>query len=224
MEASGRIRIFTDLPDEVYREVESKILWRDYPAEAKIVSYKEQSTDVYFIKEGYVRVAMYSYSGKEVSYQNLCAGEMFGELSAMDELPRSANVFAINKSRIGSLHRDDFMKLVHTHPVVATAILLSLTSKIRSLTDRVYQHGALGVKDRLRKEILRLAHENMTGPNSAVITGMPKHTELASRINTHRETVTRELNSLFRMGLIHQKRRVLTVYDIDGLSALVSEA
>ena len=148
---------------------------------------------------------------------------MFGELSAIDELPRSAHVVAIEPSRIGSLSRREFLKLFHTYPEVSDAVLLRLVSIIRDLSDRVYQYGALDVKDRVRKEILHLALRNMTGPNSAVITPMPKHVEIANRVNTHREAVTRELNTLAKMGLIRQERRVLTIDDVAKLSDLLPE-
>ena len=223
MEHCARINIFADLPGDVYRRAVSKILWKEYAENTKILSHKEESSDIYFIKDGHVRATMYSYSGKEVSYQDLFMGDIFGELSAIDGLPRSTHVVAIKTSQIGSMCRNEFISLIRSYPDVSTRVLASLTTKIRDLTDRVYQCGALDVKDRLRKEILRLAKQNMTGPNSALIAGLPKHVELANRINTHREAVTRELNALFRLGLIQQDQRILAVNDVDKLAALVPE-
>ena len=221
MKPMQTIKIFSDLPEQVYQKIKAKIHWIKYQPNAEVIQYQEESTDVYFVREGHVRATMFSYSGKEVSYQDLFAGDIFGELSAIDGLPRSAHVVVIEPSIIGSMSRKDFMEAIHTHSEVSTAVLVRLTGVIRGLSDRIYQYGALDVKDRVRKEILELARQHMSGPNTAVIPDMPKHLEIANRINTHREAVTRELNTLSKMGLIQQHRRVLTVNDVAKPSAML---
>src|SRR5262245_43724106 len=60
-----------------------------YPANSLIVSHRDTSADVYFIVAGEVRVTFYSQSGREVTFRNMSAGELFGELSAMCGDPRS---------------------------------------------------------------------------------------------------------------------------------------
>jgi hypothetical protein len=70
--------------------------------------------------------------------------------------------------------------LIERYPSVAA-------SMVRFLADRVYQYGALDVKDRIRMEVLRLARENMTGDDIATIHSFPTHREIANRVNTHRE-------------------------------------
>lgn len=223
MQLDRKIKILDGLPDKVYQQTISTIKWKDYQPDVEIIVYKEVSSDIYFLGKGHARATMYSRSGREVSYQDLYGGDVFGELSAIDELPRSAHVVTVEPSSIGALPRREFMKLFHAYHQVSDAVLLRLVSIIRDLSDRVYQYGALDVKDRVRKEILHLALQNMTGPNSAVIEPMPKHVEIANRVNTHREAVTRELNTLSKMGLIHQEKRVLTIDDIEKLSELLPE-
>ena len=166
---------------------------------------------------------MYSVSGKEISYQDLSTAEVFGELSAIDDRPRSANVVAMEQSTIGNLPQQSFREIVQTHPQVAEAVMRRLVSMVRFLCDRVYQYGALDVKDRVRVEIVRLARDHVNDDDSAVIEDMPTHSEIASRTNTHREAVTRELNELSRMDLISQKKRVLTVKNLGKLAELLPE-
>src|SRR5215469_2038545 len=48
-----------------------------------------RATDVFFIMEGEVQVVLLSSEGKEVSINNLGAGHSFGQLAAIDGLPRS---------------------------------------------------------------------------------------------------------------------------------------
>jgi len=223
MNAVSGIRIFEKLPDEARSQVEGMIHWKDYPANAEIISHKEKSTDVYFVGKGHVRSTMFSKSGKEVTYRDLFQGETFGEVSALDGLPRSSSVVAVESSEVGIMSSTDFVQLIHRHPEVADAVMLKLVSMIRGLTDRIYLYDAMAVTDRVRTEILYLARKHMTGPNTATIPDMPKHAEIANRIDTHREAVTRELNVLNKMGLIQRTGRELTVTDVARLANLLPE-
>lgn len=224
METLGRVKFFEKLPDKVYGQVKDMFRWKSYQRGAVIVSYRDKSTDVYLVGKGQVRSTMFSVLGREVIYQDLFEGEIFGELSALDGLPRSTSVVAVEPSEIGVMSSKDFVATIHRYPEVVDAVMLRLVSVIRMLTDRVYMYDALDVKDRIRREILHLARQHMTGSNTAVIPHMPKHAEIANRIDTHREAVTRELNVLSRKGLIRRKKRELTVTDVAGLAGLLPES
>lgn len=222
-EALKRTQIFAGLADDAHAEIAQLIHWKEYKKGVEVVSYKGTGREVYFLAEGHVRATIFSFSGKEISYQELSPGSMFGELSAIDAKPRTAHVITVEPALIGSMSGRDFWTLIHKYPEVSAGVLKRLATLVRFLSDRVYQYGALDVKDRVRAEVLRLARENMTSGKSAVIDKMPTHAEIANRINTHREAVTRELNELSRLGVIDQKKRVLTVADVDALASLLPE-
>ena len=178
---------------------------------------------MFFIATGNVRVTIFSFSGKEISYEELGPGAMFGELSAIDHKPRTANVITLDESRIGRISASNYWSLVNRYPAIAAAAMMRLAGLVRFLVDRVYQYGALDVKDRVRMEILRLARENLSGENSAKILNFPTHKEIASRVNTHREAVTRELNELSRVGMIEQQGRVLVISSVSEFQKLLPE-
>ena len=217
------IELFKSLDDEALDLVLSLVKWKQYQQGTEIIPYMSENDEVYFIASGGVRVTIFSFSGKEISYQELGPGEMFGELSAIDQSPRTANVIALEPALIGMISGGDYWTLIDRYPSVAAATMKRLVSMIRFLVDRVYQYGALDVKDRIRMEVLRLARENISNEDTANITSFPTHQEIANRVNTHREAVTRELNELMRMGLIEQHQRVLTVKTVDGLTKLLAE-
>ena len=222
-EALRKIELFKSLDDEAFGQVSSLVKWKQYRKGAEVIPYMSENDDVYFIASGCVRVTIFSFSGKEISYQELGSGEMFGEISAIDQLPRAANVITLEPAHIGVISRSDYWGLLDQYPSVAAATLKRLASLIRFLIDRVYQYGALDVKDRVRMEVLRLARENMASDDTAVIRNFPTHKEVANRVNTHREAVTRELNELSRMGIIEQNQRVMTVTAVSDLAELLSE-
>jgi CRP/FNR family cyclic AMP-dependent transcriptional regulator len=63
----------------------------------------------------------------------------------------------------------------------------------------------------------------MSNDDVATIHNFPTHREIANRVNTHREAVTRELNKLTRLGLIEQSQRVLTVTSVLQLQKLLTD-
>jgi CRP/FNR family cyclic AMP-dependent transcriptional regulator len=218
-----RIELFKCLDDEACGLVSKLVKWKKYKKGAEVIPYKGEDDDVYLIASGSVRVTIYSFTGKEISYQDLGPGEMFGELSAIDQLPRTASVITLESSRVGVISRNDYWRLIDQYPGVAEAAMKRLAGLVRFLVDRVYQYGALDVKDRVRMEILRLAREDMSSDDVATIHNFPTHREIANRVNTHREAVTRELNKLTRLGLIEQSQRVLTVTSVLQLQKLLTD-
>jgi CRP/FNR family transcriptional regulator, cyclic AMP receptor protein len=222
VESLQKIELFKSLNDEALDLISSLVKWKRYRKGTEIIPYMDEKNEVYFIVSGGVRVTIFSFSGKEISYQELGPGEMFGELSAIDQAPRAANVIALEPTLIGTISGGDYWRLIDRYPSIAKATMKRLASMIRFLIDRVYQYGALDVKDRVRMEVLRLARENMAKEDTADITNFPTHQEIANRVNTHREAVTRELSELTRMGLIEQHQRVLTVKTVAGLTELLA--
>jgi CRP/FNR family transcriptional regulator, cyclic AMP receptor protein len=218
------IDLFAELEESALAEIARLIKWKSLKKGVEVIAQQAQTDEVYFIASGRVRATLYALSGKEISYQELGAGEMFGELSAIDHKPRTVNVITVRPSNIGVMLATDYWKLMEQHPGIAAATLKRVAGMVRFLIDRVYQYGALDVKDRVRMEVLRMAQDNLVSDNTAEIADFPTHKEIASRVNTHREAVTRELNELSRMGLIAQDHRILKIPSVDKLDAILNES
>lgn len=184
-----------------------------------IIGAGSGSTDVFFILEGEVQVLLYSAQGREVSVRNLAPGDVFGELAAIDEAPRSASVVATANTRILVMSRNDFMACLEASPAAALWLVRRLAAEVRRLTGRVFELAALNVQARLHCELLRLARRGTDG--GLIISPAPTHAELASRIGTHREAVTRELRALAQMNVLRSHRRSLEFLDVDHLERVV---
>lgn len=192
-------------------------------AKQQVVSYADESTDVYFIVSGHVRVTIYSVSGKEVTFRDLGAGETFGDLAAIDGKPRSATVVTLTDSFIVSMSADVFRGVLRDYPSVGMAALQELTGLVRTLCERVVELSTLGVKNRVHAELLRLAQKNMKDNNTAVISPAPTHADIAHRISTHREAVTRELSYLAHTGVLERSSGMLVINDVARLTRMVEE-
>ena len=214
---------FRDLSHEERTAIAQKGSAEKYSTQTLILSHRDQDSDVFMIISGQVRATHYSRNGKEVTFRELGAGELFGELSAIDSKPRSAHVVTLAESLIGRLSSEAFWEVLRSHPSFAALMLQKLTGQVRLLTDRVVEFSTLGVKNRIHAELLRLAREHDHADNRAEISPVPTHADIASRVSTHREAVTRELNGLIQTGLLEKKKRTLTVTDMVQLTKMVEE-
>jgi CRP/FNR family transcriptional regulator, cyclic AMP receptor protein len=218
------VSILSGLSPNALNRVEQLCAWKRYGPQECIFAYLDASDEVFFVVAGEVRVTIYSQGGKAVSFRDLRPGEVFGEYPAIDHGPRSASVEAHTKCLVASLPGAAFRRLIATEPVVAQAMLAQLIAKIRALTTRVYEFSTLAVSNRIQAELLRLANLAKREGSAARIAPAPTHTEIASRVSTHREAVTRELTRLARIGLIERQRNALLVKDVERLAEMVHEA
>lgn len=218
-----KVAVFARLPADTLARIQKRCTWRHYKPGEPIVDYLDTSNDVFFIAAGEARVSLYSVAGKAVTFTDLGAGDMFGEYAAIDGARRSATIEARTGCHVASMSATVFRELLHQEPAVTLALLNQFVTKIRTLTTRVYEFSALAVGNRIQAELLRLAKLAPQEGNSARIAAPPTHSEIASRISTHREAVTRELNRLSRLGLIERRGSALVVKDIRGLAAMVHE-
>lgn len=194
-----------------------------YPAHHDIIRNGDDTNDVYFVISGQVRATIFSRAGREVAFRDLGAGEMFGDLSAIDGQPRCANVLTLEESVVLQMGARSFRELLGNHPEVAMAVLCRLTSLVRHLSDRVVEFSTLGVNNRIHAELLRLAREHPCDAGEVEITQPPTHADIASRVSTRREAVTKELSRLHDMGLIERRGKSLVVRDLARLRRMIDD-
>lgn len=197
--------------------------WKSLPSGTPVLLRSEPKNDVYFLVSGALRVTSYAANGRQVTFRDPQEGEHLGDIAAIDGQPRSADVVTLAPSVVASLDRAAFLELLRDEPTVALRVMRGLTSLVRQLSDRVIDLSTLGVQNRVHAELLRLARLAGVVDNRARLEPVPTHAELAGRISTNREQVTRELNALRRDGLLLKEGKALVVPDVARLSALVAE-
>ncbi len=222
-ETLAGIELFRSLSADDRRAVAARCQLHHFSPDQVVVHEQDQTKDVYFIVSGLVRATMFSVSGKEVSFRDMGPGDVFGDLAAIDDMPRSLSVVTLQDSVALSMSPAVFWEVVEIYPSVSQAELKRLTALIRLLSERVFEFSAMGVKNRIHAELLRLAKEQSPEDNTAEIRPAPKHAEIANRISTHREAVTRELNHLEQAGLIERPSGAIVIRDLARLAEMVKE-
>jgi len=220
----GKVAILAGLSGSALERVATSCKWRQFAPGQQILSYQDPSTDVHFLAAGRARVIIYSREGKAVVFTDLKAGTMFGEIAAIDRGPRSASVEALENSSVASLTADQFENLLLREPGVALATLRQFASEVRRLSERVLEFSTLVVQNRIQAELLRLAASSPQHHGEAIITPAPSLSDIANRISTHREAVSRELSRLTSVGLIRRQGGDLRITNIARLEEFEREA
>jgi CRP/FNR family transcriptional regulator, cyclic AMP receptor protein len=218
------IPLFKSLDSEAIRRLDTQCIWRRAKAQEFVLEYQDGGTDLYFVAQGHLRVLIQTNSGKDSILRDIRDGEFFGELAAIDNQPRSAAIVAMTDSVIAKMPAMVFRQTVHGQAEVCDQLLTLLASQIRMLANRVNEYSAFDVRRRLYAELLRLSRPARKGDTQAVISPPPTHAELAARISSHREAVTRELAKLERGGLLERRRGAMVLLDPGRLASLIEEA
>lgn len=217
------VPLVADLPHAAKVALAQRCTMRTYSQAQEIISKENDAGDVYFITSGSARVVNWSSGGREVSFEDIPSGGMFGELAAIDGAPRSATVIALERSEVCGIEAAAFMTAVLSSPETSRRLLERLTAIIRRSTGRIFDLSVYGANIRIYADLLRLSAPAPDGGNSAVIKPIPVHSDIAARVSTTRETVARVLGDLSRREIVIREKDRLIVPDTDRLAEMVED-
>lgn len=218
-----RIELLAGLAPAAIEALATQLAWRHVAAGGHVISRDAADRDVYLVVSGRVQVGAFSAGGKQVTYCEIDAGDLFGELAAIDGRARSADVIATRDSLLAAMPPTVFLALLAAHQGPREWLLKRLTGTVREMTDRVFDLSTLGVKNRVHAELLRLARLGEVSNNAARIEPAPTHGDIANRISTYREQVTREISLLTSQGVVAREGHCLVVRDMALLERLVTD-
>ena len=211
------ISLFENLPEAELARIARACTTGTYARHEQILGDQDRTTDVFFVLGGTVRINSYAATGREVIFSEAGAGDLFGEFAAVDGLPRSAAVVAQTDCVVARMPAAKFLELLRQNGAVSVHLVELLVAKIRRMSERVFEVSALAVRERVRRELLRLAARGTAFRNGIVIRPAPTHYEIAASIGSHREAVTREFNRLEEERIIEVRRQQIRIVDIARL-------
>lgn len=218
------IPLFRSLDDAELAALSARCTWRRVEAGQWIIDFEDEGTDVFFVIAGLVRVKIRAISGREVILRDIPPGEFFGEMAAIDGKARSAGIVAVTGATVARMSAALFGECIHRHADVCDQVLRLLVGEVRKLATRVNEFNTLDVRHRIYAELLRLARADERGGTTAVVSPPPPHADLAARVSTRREAVSRELRALERDGLLEKRRGALVLLDTRRLEERIRQA
>ncbi|PYP81387.1 MAG: hypothetical protein DMD35_01335 [Gemmatimonadetes bacterium] len=186
---------------------------RTYPKGSVILFQGDPGDSLYVLRQGRAKVVLIGEDGREVILGVLEPGAHFGELSLIDDQPRSAHVIAMEDSQLLILRREDFRRRVESNPSVAWALLIELSRRLRRADQKIGGLVLLDVPGRISRLLLDLSSETSNGTIEKPLT----HQTIAQMIGASRETVSRAMKEFQQEGLIRVERRRIAVANRDAL-------
>ena len=211
-----KVPLFASLPDTEVVPFGELMRERSYPKGSVILFEDDPGDALYLVVSGQVKVVLIGEDGREVILSVLGEGSFFGEMSLLDDEPRSAHVIAMEDSVVLTLRRDDFRARLRSSPEVAIALLKELSRRLRRADDQIGSLVLLDVNGRVAELLVRLGTEE----GGDRITRKLTHATIAQMIGSSRETVSRTMRELQDRGLIAVTRQEITLTDRAGLQAL----
>lgn len=205
------IPLFKGAEPEILRRFMGRESWAVHDPGSLVVDFDDVTTDVFFIVTGAVRAVVRTAGGREVILGDLVAGQVFGEMSAIDEAPRSASISVLNRACVARMSGATFMELATQSPVVARRLMRILSERVRVGNARLVEHSSLTIRFRLYAELLREARPRKPGGEELIISPPPTQQILAGRIGGRREAVSREVAELLRQGILARTPSALVI-------------
>lgn len=203
---------------------EARSHWRKFEQDEILMDFEDDSSDVYFLVTGEVRILIRTQGGKEVIFAEMRGGQFFGEMAAIDGVKRSANITALTRGEVCIVPGGVFRDMIFAAPALADRLMRLLTGRVRELNARLMEQSVLDLRHRLFSELLRLSVPRPGHQGERVVTPPPYHHVLAARIGCRREQVTREFTVLSQEKLIERTRGALVLKKPQVLEARVAQA
>ncbi|MEL6439042.1 MAG: Crp/Fnr family transcriptional regulator [Cyanobacteria bacterium J06621_8] len=217
---SQLVPFMSDLPEDSIHKIAAHFVTISHPANQILLLENDWGGSVYFILDGWVKIRTYNLDGKEVTLNILGKGEIFGEMAAMDKMPRSTDAIALTKTLIGRIPAEDFVNLITTEPVAGVRLVKLMAKRLRQVNRRLQLREASSIS-RVADAILFLVEGQGTeGEQGTEIPNLP-HREISSLSGLARETVTRVLTKLEKKGLIQRDADSMRIPDLPALESTI---
>ena len=167
----------------------------------------EPSNSIYFLQEGQVKIGTLSENGQEVLLAIVGPGEIFGDVGAIQETPRTTFAQALDDTLLCEMHRKDFESLLATCPEVSLHLLKSLSSRLRKAEAQLLSVICKDISTRVREALIELIDAESKPPVKIGITQQ----DLANLIGASRQKTWQALRELEDLGVLRLRYRSILV-------------
>ena len=144
-----QISIFSEINDEDLNKIASEMKRKEGKTGELLFREGDPGDELFVVVRGGVSVFIIDKEGKEVVLSDIMTGNFFGEMSIVEQAPRSANCRVIEDSIFLVMHADDFTRIISTMPECAVKIMnkmLAITVKrlmnVGAFVTQMVQWGA----------------------------------------------------------------------------------
>ncbi len=216
------IRLFDGITPSEMKEMERITRMEAVKKRQPLYLPGDPSNNVYLLKQGRVKIANTAASGKEVTFEILEPGEVFGELEVLEDAPRATSAEALDDALICVIPRKEFDQYLAMHPQVTVRLTKLIGLRLRKIQSRVEDLVFRDVPARLAHLLLELGNsDGVKDLQGLRLRAKLTHQEMANLIGCSRETVSATLGAFRDQGLVQLDGRVIVIINEKGLSSLL---
>ena len=215
-----KVPFFSDLQEEALQALADSALTLYFSKGELIFLEGGPCPGLFIVHSGAVKIFKMSPAGREQILGIEAPGRPVAELAVLDEGPYPASAAAVEDTVLFMIPKAEFHRLCRHHPDIAFRIIRSLAGRFRKLVGLVEILAFLEVGQRLARFLVeRITLEGKSAANGIEVQVDMSHQDIASRIGTVRELVSRSFSRFQEQGLLTVKNRTVTVLDMDRLKA-----
>lgn len=219
--ALARAELFRAAPIGALTAIAAATLPRALAKDELLFETGDPSDGLYIVLDGSIRLTLSTPEGGELIVREAEAGDVLGEIGALDGAPRSAHARGVTPtSRLAFLSRARLDRLMLDHPELAIAIMRTLCGRLRATTEQLEGIALYPLRMRVARFLLargaRGGHARADGRRAVSLT--LSQGALASVLGASRPKVNGAIAELEKAGVI-ERRGALVLYDPDRLTA-----
>jgi CRP-like cAMP-binding protein len=190
----------------------------EVPARHVLFHAGEAGDCLYVLLAGKVKISLLSVEGKEAILSLLGDGDVFGEMSLLDGLPRSATVTSLEDCRLMVIGRQDFVQFLKRHADVALNLLAALSQRLRTTNNLVENLSFHHLPSRLARLLMDLGQRHGKAEPGGVEIGLRlSQEELGNLVGASRESVNKQLRAWAESGLLEYQQGTIVIKKVDAL-------
>lgn len=210
-ELIANIPLFAGLTESELESLASRAVERRFEPDDSLFWEGDKAEGLFLLVEGAVKIFKTSSTGREMMLDMIIAPSSIAELPLFDSGPYPASVRAVKPALTLFINKTAFYQACRQNPDLPLKILAVVGRRLRTLVMVVENITFGSVTKRLAKLLLDVTEEQ--GGKGLALT----HQELASRLGTVREVVSRNLARFRVQGLVKIEGREITILDAAGL-------
>ena len=192
---------------------------RKIPAREMIFNKGDPATEVFVVRSGKVKVSVPWEDGREIIFDILGPGEVFGEMAALEGTEHQATTTALETTELEVMDRQEFLTLVETCQETATKLLQILCTRLRRANELAHEISCLPLSLRLAKQLWKLAKAyGVQTPRGIRINVQLYQQELGNLVGTSRESINKQLSLWQAEGLISMEQGFLIINQPAGFA------
>lgn len=186
---------------------------RSIAAGETLIKQGDRAGPVYLVLSGHLRAVKYSENGHKIWLSDIGKGGLVGEVDALTKRGRSSFVDAYSDSQLLGITQQVFDDLSLVYAEISRAVSRMLAHRLADTSNQLTELTTLSVRHRLHSELKRLGERDPDNYELLNIPTMPAVIALAERIHTSRESASRALSELERLGIVQRVEEGAIVID-----------